>query len=193
MNIIHHIVSILFGKKNQGPRPGHGGFTLVEAMVAIAILSMAVTGPLLIAQKGIGSAIYAREQITAFYLAQEAVEYIRNIRDTNRITRDPWLTNLTACVGAVCRIDGTVLTSGEKAVACSSDPGAVCKPLWLGSVTGLYGYTESGATQTPFTRSVSIVQDSSQQSAKISVTVSWTTKLFTPVRSFTIQEYIFNF
>src|SRR4051812_13810349 len=56
----------------QNPRRA---FTLVESMVAISILALAVTGPMIIAQKGIGSAIYAKDQITAFYLAQEAVEY----------------------------------------------------------------------------------------------------------------------
>ena len=61
------------------------GFTLIETLVAIAVLSLAITGPMVIAQKGIGSAIYARDEVTAFYLAQEAIEYIRNVRDTNRI------------------------------------------------------------------------------------------------------------
>src|SRR4051812_39565134 len=84
-------------------------FTLVESMVAISILSLAVTGPLLIAQKGIGSAIYARDQIMAFYLAQEAVEYIRNVRDSNRMTGTPWLSQFSSCnetgAGERCQID----------------------------------------------------------------------------------------
>lgn len=61
------------------------GFTLLETIVAVAILSLAITGPMVIAEKGIDTSIYARDQVTAFYLAQEAVEYVRNIRDTNRI------------------------------------------------------------------------------------------------------------
>lgn len=170
------------------------GFTLVEAMVAISILSMSITGPLLIAQKGIGSAIYARDQITAFYLAQEAVEYIRNIRDTNRIAELGWLTNLDNCVGGkVCRIDGTHLDPVGNTVDCSGDNLAgACKPLWLNNTTKLYGYDESGATKSLFTRSISITNDA-DKSARIQVTISWTTKLFTPIRSFSIQEYIFNF
>lgn len=84
-------------KENKGTNSAKG-FTLVEAMVAISILSLAVTGPMIIAQKGIGAAIYARDQITAFYLAQEAVEYIRNVRDTNRINNISWLTSLTPCL-----------------------------------------------------------------------------------------------
>ena len=40
---------------------------------------------LTIAEKGLASAEAARLEITAFYLAQEAIEYVRNVRDTNAL------------------------------------------------------------------------------------------------------------
>lgn len=58
-------------------------FTLVETLVAISILTIALTGPLAIIAQALRSSYFARDQITAYYLAQEAVEYIRNQRDFN--------------------------------------------------------------------------------------------------------------
>ncbi len=173
------------------------GFTLVEAMVAISILSLAVTGPLVIAQKGIGSAIYARDQITAYYLAQEAVEYIRNARDTNRILGNSWLSSLSACVQSTgterCRIDAeyTDYTSPSAVVSC---PSGVCPAISYDSSTGLYGYGSGGSwSPTIFTRSISIDNRNSSKEAEISVSVSWNTNLFLPTRTFNIKEYVFNF
>lgn len=59
------------------------GFTLVETLVAIAILLVAIVGPMSIAQKGAQSAYYANEQMTAVFLAQEALEAVRKVRDDN--------------------------------------------------------------------------------------------------------------
>jgi prepilin-type N-terminal cleavage/methylation domain-containing protein len=57
------------------------GFTLVETLVAITILLVVIVGPMTIAQKGMQSAYYAGDQTTAIYLAQEAIEYIQQLRD----------------------------------------------------------------------------------------------------------------
>lgn len=177
------------------------GFTLVESMVAISILSLAITGPMLIAQKGIGSAIYARDQITAFYLAQEAVEYIRNVRDTNRIAGSSWLNGLTACVetgsGEKCTIDARK-TDFAAPGAINSCPAGVCPKISFDSTTGLYGYGVGAGNATQFTRTVSIDTrgDTANVPAKegvISATISWNTALFSPARTFTVKEYIFNF
>ncbi len=57
------------------------GFTLVEAMVAVAILMLAVAGPLYTANRSAVASMTARDQLTASYLAQEGVEYVRDVRD----------------------------------------------------------------------------------------------------------------
>ena len=56
------------------------GFTLVEALVAISILMVAVASPMVIAQKGLNSANYSRDQMTATFLAEDALEFIKNFR-----------------------------------------------------------------------------------------------------------------
>jgi prepilin-type N-terminal cleavage/methylation domain-containing protein len=65
------------------PTAKQKAFTLVETLVAISILTIALTGPLAIIAQALRSSYFSRDQITAYYLAQEAVEYIRNQRDFN--------------------------------------------------------------------------------------------------------------
>jgi prepilin-type N-terminal cleavage/methylation domain-containing protein len=174
------------------------GFTLVEAMVAMSILSLAVTGPLLIAQKGIASAIYARDQVTAYYLAQEAVEYVRNVRDSNRITSTPWLSQFADCkVTAAnpanrCKIDARIIdfndTNNDPITPCSG----TCPLLGIDGVNNTYGYG-AGLTNSKFRRTISIDDRASPKEAEISVTISWMTNLFVPERAFTVKEYMFDF
>lgn len=67
------------------------GFTLVETLVAISILLLAIIGPMTIAQRGIQSSYFATEQVTAVFLAQEAIEAVRQLRDEQglRVYEDP--------------------------------------------------------------------------------------------------------
>ncbi len=58
-------------------------FTLVETLVAIAVLVTSIVAPLSIAATSMFQARYSRDQIVATYLAQESVEMIRYVRDRN--------------------------------------------------------------------------------------------------------------
>lgn len=57
------------------------GFTILETLVAISILVIALTAPLAIVSQALKSSYFARDQVTAYYLAQEAIEFLRNKRD----------------------------------------------------------------------------------------------------------------
>lgn len=57
------------------------GFTIIETLVAITILMIAIAGPMTIAQKGLNASKYARDQTTATYLAQDAIEFVKNRLD----------------------------------------------------------------------------------------------------------------
>jgi len=75
-------------KKNKG-------FTLVETMVAVFILSMIIISLMAVVARSLFASRYARDEITANYLLQEAVDYIRNDRDTfaflaSEITNETW-------------------------------------------------------------------------------------------------------
>src|ERR1035437_640976 len=62
-------------KKNKG-------FTLVETMFAIYILTFTIVGLMTVVANSLFAARYAKDEITANYLLQEAVDYIRNDRDS---------------------------------------------------------------------------------------------------------------
>ena len=179
----------IFAQQNRRNK----GFTLVESMVAISILSLAVTGPLVIAQKGIGSAIYARDQITASYLAQEGVEYVRNVRDTNRIKGLSWLSGLSNCIGSSCAIDAR-FSSSTTLGAITACPEGVCPPLSIETANSLYGYgSGAGWKATPFTRIITLDNSVSSKEVMVSVTVEWSTALFAPKRTFTVKEHLMDF
>ena len=74
----------------------HGGYTLIEALVAITIIVFSTVGPLTLAAKSLAESQYVRDQITAFYLAQEGLEVIHHIRDASG-TGTGWLATVVTC------------------------------------------------------------------------------------------------
>lgn len=117
------------------------GFTLIETFGAITILIMAVLGPLALLVRSISDAEIIKNQITASYLAQEAIELVINRRDYNYkdaaayVTYDAsgenanspdryyWLAGLNSCMGAnaVCALSVPTGDVVQPAVSCA-DP-----------------------------------------------------------------------
>jgi prepilin-type N-terminal cleavage/methylation domain-containing protein len=57
------------------------GFTLLETMIAIFVLTLSITGPVYIASVAFHNTIDSRDNISAQYIAEEVIEVIRNARD----------------------------------------------------------------------------------------------------------------
>ena len=51
------------------------GFSLVETLVAISILLIVIVGPMTISMSTAKSSSFASEQVQAFFLAQEGLEF----------------------------------------------------------------------------------------------------------------------
>ncbi len=82
------------------------GITLIETVVAVTVLTFALGGPFLLAAKSLRSAAYAREEIAAARLGEEALEVIHNMRDNNSARGLSWAANIaTTCASPGCLID----------------------------------------------------------------------------------------
>ena len=80
MNINNFKNKILFSNKKT--HKFSSGFTLIETMVSIFILTIALSAFMSVVASSLFTARYANNEITANYLLQEAVDGIRNERDT---------------------------------------------------------------------------------------------------------------
>lgn len=81
------------------------GFTLLETLIAIAIMTVAVGSAFGMAQKSLQTSYQIKNQTSAYFLAAEGLELVRNIRDNvalhNKETGDSldWLSPLGLCTG----------------------------------------------------------------------------------------------
>lgn len=147
------------------------GFTLVETLVAIAILMIALVGPYFSIQQAIVASYAARDQLIASQLAQEGQEYIYFLRDTNYLTTSPWMSGIDA---SCFTSNGCVIDPAENRTA----PVNSCSPncaLRL-STSGLYTQDVNG--NLPFTRFTRIVtiQNLNPNEVQVTVTVNWITE-----------------
>jgi prepilin-type N-terminal cleavage/methylation domain-containing protein len=164
------------------------GFTIVESLVSISILVLAVTGATSAIQTGISSYIFSKDQIIAFYLAQEGFEQVRNIRDENGLKNLPWLRGISEIpndpcfFGRACRVDAI----NNSLTRCSS-PGN-CPVLRQNASTGFFGYNSSWPT-TIFRREIILTQINTNE-VSILVTVNWSKGVVS--RQFRARENILN-
>lgn len=157
------------------------GFTLVETMVAIAIITIAIVGPMHAVQQGVIASYVARDRLIASSLAQEGVEYVHAIRDGNFLYN---LANPGAPRSWLYGVDGTGGSSNCGGSAkCILDPtqntvsvcSGTCAPLKVSTI-GVYNQTAANASNvaTRFTRSVTLTTISATET-KVTVSVSWIT------------------
>jgi prepilin-type N-terminal cleavage/methylation domain-containing protein len=190
----------LLNKKNNG-------FTLVETLVAISILSLSILSGFTAVQNSLKSSVTAKNQMIAFYLTQDAMEFIKNKRDENGLvyintvspSPNTWLDGIVTVAngagsgpcgaGKTCRID-----SGANTVTDCAGDGANCINLRqdkvINSATkGLYGYT-GGWTDSGFRRSISIQSIVPNEEVLVTITIYWTQGIQS--KSFQISQSLFN-
>ncbi|MEX0917628.1 MAG: type II secretion system protein [Candidatus Paceibacterota bacterium] len=173
------------------------GYSFVEVLVAIAILLIGLVGPLTIAATGLKNATFAKEQNTAFFLAQEAIEgaiYLREQGGLQNLANDavdPWawvdsLPNecFTGTSGTPCRYNVSTRTF----TVC--DPVSECA-LNLHS-TGVARYLhDAGGEATPFTRRVYFMEQNAF-TLTVTVKVDWQSNTFGSDKELTLGTYVTN-
>ena len=177
------------------------GFSLVETLVAITILLIVIVGPMTISSTSARSTSFASEQVTAFFLAQEGTELVRKLRDDVVLeffaenTTEPWadfLATINACTltgGCAVEIDddsqGTISVD-----RCSLAAGCQVYLRETGTSRSLFTHDNSGATDTPFTRVVTV--EITGDEAKVISTVSWRVGSLRDSQSVEVETYLFN-
>jgi len=85
------MVNIKLKIENKKISSHKGGFTLVEAMFAIFILTFVIVGLMTVVSSSLYSARYAKQEITMNFLIQEALDGIRNDRDSSVFLSDEYI------------------------------------------------------------------------------------------------------
>ena len=145
------------------------GFTLLEVIIAISILTVAIGGIFALVHQTLKMASLANSKLVAAYLAQEGVEIVRNFRDNN------WLEQR--------RDSGFSWKAGIEEGEYEADYNdAALAPfvgngrhLYIDGSNGFYAYLGSprpADTQTKFKRKITI-NEHGEEMIEITVKVFW--------------------
>jgi len=158
------------------------GFTLVETMFAVLILTFTISIMMTVVASSLFAARYARDEITANYLLQEVIDYIRNDRDTTVFLGNGTWSNFYQTYSDCSSENGCyfdVLSDNVIPSACSSPLGcplyynknADTTPFYINdNGSGWVGYPDIIITN--FKRKIVVVQNEPDE-VDVTVTVSW--------------------
>ena len=80
--------------KNKNIRQAKKGFTLIEVITVLLVVSLGMVGVLSLIVQNIQSQSLNKNTLIAYQLAQEGIELVRQVRDTNWRNNIDWRTNL---------------------------------------------------------------------------------------------------
>ncbi len=146
----------------------HRGFTIVETLVAIAVLMIIVVTPYYAADRALVASETARDTLLGNMLAQQAIENVRSVRDGNFLqsyhggSQVDWMTGLDTSPNCFypnkCTVENSPLNNGAVTV---QQCGSSCTPMTVGSASNsqfpyYYSQTGSAGSPTTFVRSVQL-------------------------------------
>ena len=172
------------------------GFTLIETLVALSIFTTSVLAMVLILASSLEDTNYSKNKIIASYLAQEGIEYVRNMRDTYVLYEganpetpgwNAFVGKVSNCIGgASCYFkpesidydDTSQPIIDTEILPCVSN---ICPNLYHHASSGRYDYIMLNGVDSGFSRSITYKPDglnsdeNSLNSDEIKITseVSW--------------------
>jgi len=160
-----------FGNKNKG-------FTLIELIVTIFVILIGVLGAYSVIQQILSYTSFVNSKLTAAYLAQEGVEIVKNIRDTNWLEREGWNNGLAEGDWRADYNDLDLLPYGGNF-------------LNFETASGFYGYDSGNPTK--FKRKITIdpnIDPNGNDILEVTILVEWTEKGKT--HQITVREDLYN-
>jgi prepilin-type N-terminal cleavage/methylation domain-containing protein len=170
------------------------GFTLIETLVAVSLLSIAIVAPMSLTTQSLAAAFYARDQVTAFNLAQEGIEAVRALRDGQilQISQSSNASGVDLFGPIPVNQDFTIDSRQTLPANAINSCAGICAALQTDGT--LFGYDPDTAlwVRTHFIRTMHAKYvGAGQDEIRISVTVSWPTASG-QTRSFTIFENLYR-
>jgi prepilin-type N-terminal cleavage/methylation domain-containing protein len=153
------------------------GFTLIEALVSLTLLTVGLIPAFMQASNAIALSGSVRNSLIASNLAVEGVEVVRSIRDANWFASAPFNTGLDTCSGG-CRVQWD-----SSAVM----PPVGNPPLKFDPLSGLYQYATG--TNTLFTRSITIATVSDHE-LRVQATIEWRER--SGDKTFTLEYHLYD-
>lgn len=165
------------------------GYTLLETIIALAVILGALVGPISLVIRGIYDFSFAKNKIIAINLAQEGIELIRVIRENNQICLEnergrgssrTWQTDYDGRLpSSLLGVNRTADAINIRQYSCGSivirnptlaNLGAACATIPLRADTnGNYGYAPGQPTI--FSRCISITRPSASESGPRGLTI----------------------
>lgn len=169
----------------QNKQANNKGFTLAEMIIAIFVITVGILGAYLAIQQATKVIVHSYNRLIAAYLAQEGIEIIKNIRDTNFLEKhvgiDPanlWDEGFD--------VDGCY--EADWSMLDTEDPSLLsCASRFLKFDGNSYSY--AGGQDTRFQRRIEVLTESPDVK-RITVTIQWQegNKTF----DFQVVEKIYN-
>ena len=167
-------------------RSSQNGFTIIESLVALAILSLSLMPMLVVVTMSSRIATSVKNNLVAAMLAQEGIEVVRAIRDTNWLNGRAFYIGLNEDAETGTTKDGLV----QYDTANSLMPYDASAKLYVDNNSGIYSYdNNSGSSPTLFTRKISVTKISNAE-LKIISEITWNE----PPRSkiISVEDHLFD-
>ncbi len=180
------------GNKEREVMKHEKGFTMIETILAILIISTGVIGAYGIVTNLTSYGTISPTRLTAVYLAKEGTEVVRNIRDTNWLNNYSWDNGLASSPCSPASDDNSCIVAWDSSALQLKTivPGVgLDDPIPSLKVDSSWRYNYASGTATIFTRKIKITKPASDY-LLVEITISWNDR--NKPYSLTTRERLYN-